>query len=519
MMHWIPVEGPGAELLVHALGWTLLHFVWQGAIVTGMLWCVLKLAARRTAQMRYAASCIALLLMAILPMATFGYLIVSSQRPAMAGQSPLAAWRILAWAGAGAHGITLPWWERLAAVLDRCAPGVFLAWVVGFVPLLTRLAIGLVVVQRMKRVDAEPATMELQAICRELCRRMGVSRVVKLMQSRLVEAPIVIGWLRPVILLPVSALTGMSTMQIEALLAHELAHVLRQDYLISVMQSVVETALFYHPAVWWVSRQVRREREFCCDDMAVAVDGDELAYAKALSLLEERRGLNLEIALRANGGVLKMRIERLLGQKENAGTSQAVAMVSLVAVVAVSAGFVARMGKAQSVATTPAVTGVAHPGAARMKTVVKLSKDAPEKEQAAMPAAYRQWMNEDVAWIITPEERIAFIALTNDEERDHFIKQFWLRRDLKGEAAYSFRKQHYQRITYANSHFSGTTAGWATDRGHAYIVYGRPDSIDAHFNAAEPYETWHYGDIQGKGIDLKFVDNCKCGDFQLEGRR
>ncbi len=143
--------------------------------------------------------------------------------------------------------------------------------------------------------------------------RLGIHRAVRLMQSTLVEVPTVIGWLRPVVLIPVSCLTGLSTAQVEAIFCHELAHVRRHDYLVSVIQSVVEALLFYHPAVWWVSKQLRRERECCCDELAVGHGGDVLAYARALSYLEERRASFPEFALGANGGVLSMRIKRLLG--------------------------------------------------------------------------------------------------------------------------------------------------------------------------------------------------------------
>ena len=127
------------------------------------------------------------------------------------------------------------------------------------------------------------------------------------LESTLVEVPMVIGWLRPVILLPVAATTGLSSEQLEAILAHELAHVARRDYLVNLLQSVVETLLFYHPAVWWVSNQIRVEREHCCDDIAVAVSGNVLVYARALTELEELRGRSPapSLALGGDGGALR----------------------------------------------------------------------------------------------------------------------------------------------------------------------------------------------------------------------
>jgi len=137
-------------------------------------------------------------------------------------------------------------------------------------------------------------------------------------------------------------------MQIEAVLAHELAHIRRHDYLVSVMQSVIETLLFYHPAVWWVSQQVRRERECCCDEMAVAVGGDRLAYARALSVLEERRSYSPEFVLGANGGVLTMRIKRLLGCKESSAASQLVSIALLAALVLAAGAVAGKLAHAQN---------------------------------------------------------------------------------------------------------------------------------------------------------------------------
>jgi Zn-dependent protease with chaperone function len=142
--------------------------------------------------------------------------------------------------------------------------------------------------------------------------RLGVTRPVRVLQSAIVQVPAVIGWLRPVVLLPASALTGLTPLQLDALLAHELAHVRRCDYLVNLVQSMIETLLFYHPAVWWVSRRVRQEREHCCDDLAVSVCGDAFAYARALVGMEGLRAPAPSFAMAAGGGSLLDRIRRLV---------------------------------------------------------------------------------------------------------------------------------------------------------------------------------------------------------------
>jgi hypothetical protein len=128
--------------------------------------------------------------------------------------------------------------------------------------------------------------------------------------------PTVVGWLRPVILVPTAALTGMSTQQLEAILAHELSHVRRHDYLVNLMQTLVETMLFYHPAVWWVSNRIRDERENCCDDVAVQACGDAVLYARALTRMEELRCSPLQpgLVMAADGGSLVQRVRRLVGR-------------------------------------------------------------------------------------------------------------------------------------------------------------------------------------------------------------
>ena len=146
---------------------------------------------------------------------------------------------------------------------------------------------------------------------------------------------------------------------------------------------------------------------------------------------------------------------------------------------------------------------------------------------------YKKWLNEDVRWIITDQEKKAFLSLSNDEERDAFIEQFWRRRNPNPDSPENeFREEHYRRIAYANEHYAAGKPGWMTDRGHIYIAFGPPDSIDSHPSGGPydrpmdegggetttfPFETWHYRYIEGIGenIDIEFVDTCMCGDYHM----
>ena len=363
--------------LVHALGWTLLHLCWQGTLVAAGLWCVLGVLGGRSSRARYAAACLALGLMIALPLATFAHLASVEYRMRAAFDGPAVAIDPGMVVRVGAGELTVPWPERIAVALDHALPWMMMAWFAGVVLFVARLNVGLMVARRMRLVATTAVPAELQQAFDALRRRLGVARAVRLMHSALVQAPTVIGWLRPVVLVPASCLTGLSTMQIEAVLAHELAHIRRHDYLVSVMQSVIETLLFYHPAVWWVSRQVRRERECCCDEMAVAVGGDRLAYARALSVLAERRSYSPEFALGANGGVLKMRIKRLLGCKEDSAVSQFAAFTVLALIVALAGSYGLMVARAESGA-------VSH--AARVASPMELEPAAPLNTLIAEPA-------------------------------------------------------------------------------------------------------------------------------------
>ena len=562
---------PAASSLLHALGWTLLHFCWQGVIVATLLWSALGLL--RGSQLRYGIACCALLAMIALPLATFLYLISTSQDSVALMHAPRALWFPQIGSDGNPSGTGEPWLSRIAFTLDHSLSWVIVLWSAGVLVFLTRLAFGLIAARRMKSASTQPVSSDLQSVLQNLCRRLGIVRVVCLMNSALVQVPTVIGWLRPVILLPASCLSGLSPSQIEALLAHELAHIQRHDYFVSVFQSVVEALLFYHPAVWWVSSQLRREREHCCDDLAVSVGGNSLALATALSYLAQQRASIPEISLAANGGVLTMRIRRLLGYEQNSAISYpaAVAVLALVVTsVAVCFGTLARaqsnpaveqrvIASAQterSSVSKPSALAISNPvpsanvnvasnststtnSSLREQTLPSSdespsadahsggSNGSPEPFETGhynfVPVQYRQWLNEDVVWIIAPEERTAFLSLTHDEERDHFIEQFWQRRGSASDPTGTrFREEHYRRIAYANVHFATSAGGWKTDRGHIYIAYGNPDSIDSHPNGTngspEPFETWHYKSAPGldQNADFKFVDLCHCGNYRYQ---
>jgi uncharacterized protein (TIGR03435 family) len=216
---------------------------------------------------------------------------------------------------------TLP--DSVRATVPSIQPTQFLAWIVivwlaGAAAFWFRLAGGYVVEARMRSMLVRREPPEWQEALRKLGAQIRLSRPVPLLVSALVQVPAVVGWLRPVVLVPVGALGGLPAEYLEALLLHELAHIRRHDYLVNMLQSVAEALLFYHPAIWWVSGHIRAERELCCDDVAVSASGNALTYARALAHLESCRPSHLSAALAANGGSLADRIARLLGQSRPA---------------------------------------------------------------------------------------------------------------------------------------------------------------------------------------------------------
>ncbi|HEX6084635.1 MAG TPA: M56 family metallopeptidase [Thermoanaerobaculia bacterium] len=306
------LTGPIAQ----AIGWALLHLLWQATIVAGILAAVLSLMSRQTANARYVVSCGALALVFSMFVATA----VRAYDPAAAPIAPAAGTTetiqitltdipvLVAQSAAASLR------DRALSALSSARtllPSIVGIWLAGVALLSARLLVSWIRARRLARYGAQPAAPELQLMAIRLSDALGLRGAVKLLQSAAVEVPSVIGSLRPVVLIPASALTGLTPEQIEMVLAHELAHIRRHDFLVNLLQAVVETLMFYHPAVWWMSRRVRIERENCCDDLAVAVCGNPIQYARALTRLEELRVSSMTVVVAANGGSLIERIRRI----------------------------------------------------------------------------------------------------------------------------------------------------------------------------------------------------------------
>jgi TonB family protein len=302
--------------MAQALRTALLDFVWQGVVVALLLWVTLYLLRNRPARARYAASCAALAFLMAMPVAT-GWL--AYQRPATAADAPKAPA-----AGAITRGGATPGPRMAIGWIARLEPWALPLWSAGVLFFSLRLVWGCWRVSAMRR-RGRPADADILAMVSGLGARMGLSRPVRVLTAALPDGPSVAGWLRPVLLLPPAALLGLTPEQLEAVLAHELAHICRYDHLVNAVQTLAETLLFYHPAVWWTSARIREERELCCDDLAVRVCGDGLCLARALTKLERLRVMAPAEALGSTGGPLMYRVQRLIGATHQGGTPSKVA--------------------------------------------------------------------------------------------------------------------------------------------------------------------------------------------------
>ncbi len=282
--------------LLEALARTLLHFLWQGLALGSALVLTRRLSRRAEASTRYLAACLTMTAMALAPLLTLSLIYVSLTRSAPV--DPAAVLVQLA---------TAP-----RPVADSVMGWLLVAWTIGAALMAARLAGGwgylrLVLTRRASALD----TSWQQRVDR-LARRLGLTRRVVVRGAHLETGPMLVGWLRPVILLPLSLLSSLPKDYLEALLLHELAHVRRHDQVIHLIQSVVEALLFYHPCVWWVSRKICVEREFCCDDLVLAQTEDRVAYAQALAALADTQLLTLATTSPATGGSLMTRIQRII---------------------------------------------------------------------------------------------------------------------------------------------------------------------------------------------------------------
>ena len=304
--------------IADALGWTLLHAVWQGFALVLPTAVVLHLLRNRSSALRYRVGVLTLLTQVVLSTATF----VWYYQP-VANHSPLAPGTTARYAMAirwETVAQTIPWHQQMQLFLENHLSQFVLIYLIGVGLFGLRLAGGWLYLQRLTQTANEPANAIWMQLTDRLRSALLIRGVVQVRESVRIAMPMVVGVLKPVLLLPVGLITHLSTREIEAVLAHELAHIKRHDYAVNLLQSVVEVLYFFHPALWWLSARVREEREHCCDDLAVAAcGGDGRILAQALARVEELRLTHMEqtpalaMAFASKRQHLLHRVRRMLG--------------------------------------------------------------------------------------------------------------------------------------------------------------------------------------------------------------
>ena len=369
--------------------------------------------------------------------------------------------------------------------------------------------------------------------------------------------PGVFGILRPVLLLPEGVARNLSAGQLESILAHEMAHVRGRDNLAAALHTIVEAAFWFHPLVWWLGGRLVVERERACDEAVLQLGCDPADYAEGILKICKSYLTAPACVAGISGTNLKNRIEAIMENRRAlhltvgkklllavaaAGTIAVPLMTGIIDAAGVPPASMPPLTRAtlpvpQAAAPSPQQNPASQPAeqvaAAESKgsTVVLTYTPVFNPSQNKWNIAYTfvqapnpspdKWLD-DVAYLISDEERKAFGKLTTDQERDSFLASFWLIRDpTPGTATNEFKDEYYVRIAYANDHFSAPgLPGSRADRGRMYILNGPPDEIVHHATSVDayPFETWNYRRLDGKGANLtyEFVDRQANGDYRLE---
>lgn len=338
---------PGTDLMVtHALvsatGWTLVHFLWQGCVIAFAFWLVCVLSHRESAHLRYWAGIAGLALSLAVVVLTFT---VYHEPAAQFSFEPLASESVnhfLVLSGTPPDA-----WPMVKEGIEPILPFVVMLWIAGVLVHCVRIVCGWIGVREMIGKAIPLDDPGLLAVISGLKETLRVRQTIRVVQSIRSSMPLAVGWIKPVILLPSSVLAGLPRDQLEMILAHELVHIRRHDYLLNLLQILAETVLFYHPAIAWMSRRVREERENCCDDSVVNRCGKPATYARALANLEVLRHPMPAAVLTAGGGDLLGRIKRIVN-RELPRTSSGYAQLCALAVVALAVGLGAHQGSSLS---------------------------------------------------------------------------------------------------------------------------------------------------------------------------
>ena len=321
--------------LVNATGWALVHFLWQGCVIAVLFWLICVFSRDENARLRYWSGLGAYLLSLATVISTFKiyYQPAVDFSGKLLAPEPVNPFIVMS-------GATPDLWTALQVGIEPSLPFVVALWSMGTLLMASKILVGWSRTRRLVKEGVSPIPLEVQRSLDSLLETLALSQAVRVLRSSLVKVPMVVGLFKPVILLPASVLAGMPQSQLEMVIAHELGHIKRLDYLFNLLQLFVETLLYYHPAIRWMARRIRQERENCCDDLVVRSCGEPVTYAKALANLEVLRSPAGLTALAASGGDLLGRVRRIVDRelpRNGAGYAQLSMLAVVALVVAVSA--------------------------------------------------------------------------------------------------------------------------------------------------------------------------------------
>lgn len=304
-----------------AVGWMFLHSLWQGTLIFVLTLPLLVLTKKHSPRVRYNILCLALFALVGSMAVTFYHYIPESRAeivwletatlpvadPYSASQSAAGSEKIIP-----APDIQLPLRESVGHFIQLYSGYLVNIWLLGFCFFGFRWLGGLVLTYQLKSKGTMPVEVCWQQKVNQWSKAMGIRKNVELLESLKTEVPLILGHLKPMVLLPIGTLNGLAPEQVEAIIIHELAHIRRHDFMMNLVVAALEMVLFYHPVYWWLSNQIQQEREQCCDDIAVAVCGNARLYAQTLLLMEEKRQQNsLAMAYQGKKHHLLERIKRI----------------------------------------------------------------------------------------------------------------------------------------------------------------------------------------------------------------
>jgi len=300
---------------LYSLSLTLVHFLWQGLLVALILKSLLSIIDKNKSKLRYTLATFAMLANVTLAVLTFTMIYPEAGSGINSHLSPIPLTSLV-------NELTQPnalltYQELLPSILAYSLPYVSLLWLATIAILASKLLIEIYNVNKLPVHSSISPSSALSKRFDELAKQIKLPKTPQLLISLKAEVPMAIGWLKPVVLLPATMVTGLNSAQLEMLILHELAHIRRHDYLVNFLQTLIELLFFFHPSVHWIGKQMRNEREYCSDDIAVQHCGDAIAYAHTLtdtaSLCSKNHFHTIPtMAMAASGGDLKARVLRLV---------------------------------------------------------------------------------------------------------------------------------------------------------------------------------------------------------------